>query len=95
MKRTLFELLKSKLFEDVIKTMGDKNQDELLNQLITEYSDNLPKFSFNNLTIHIPELIKYALALGIRFGIDFKDFEMAIKKIQEEMNKSKYESFYT
>ena len=93
-RKVLFELLKTRFFTGAIEKMGEKNQDELLKQILSKYSENLPNFSINNLTIHIPELINYAVALGIRYGVDFKNFEMAVRRIQEEINKKKSESFY-
>lgn len=74
--------------------MGQKKQDELLVQLLDNFSTNMRKFSIDNLVEHIPELIQYSIAIGIRFGVDFKDYEEASRKIQEEIEKEKYDSYF-
>ena len=74
--------------------MEQKTQDELLAQLLFNFSINMEKFSINNLFEHIPELIQNSIALGIRFGVDFKNYEEAIRKIREEIEKKKYDSSF-
>ena len=74
--------------------MGQKKQDELFVQLFENISSNVSKFSIDNLLEHIPELIQYSIALGIRLGVDIKDYEEATRKLQEEFKKEKYDSLF-
>ena len=84
-----FQEFKEILFSKAIYKMGQKTQDELLAQLLFNFSINMEKFSIDNLFERIPELIQYSIALGIRFGVDFKDYEEAIKRIREEIERKK------
>lgn len=89
-----FQEFKDILFKKSIYKMEQKTQDELLAQLLFNFSINMEKFSINNLFEHIPELIQNSIALGIRFGVDFKNYEEAIRKIREEIEKKKYDSSF-
>ena len=71
--------------------MGQKKQDELLVQLITNY---IRKFSVDNLVGYITELIQISIAIGIRLGVDFKNYEEAFRKFREEIEKKKYDSSF-
>jgi len=89
-----FQEFKEILLSKAIHKMGQKKQDELLVQLLDNFSTNMRKFSIDNLVEHIPELIQYSIAIGIRFGVDFKDYEEASRKIREEIEKEKYDSSF-
>ncbi len=90
----LFQKYKLTLFSKAIHKMGQKKQDELFVQLFENISSNVSKFSIDNLLEHIPELIQYSIALGIRLGVDINDYEEASRKIQEEFKKEKYDSLF-
>ena len=92
--KELFEKFKEYLFSDTIYKMKDKDLNELFDQLVNSFTSNIKKFSINNLIQHVPELIQYSIALGIRLGIDFKNWDESNRKIRDKIEKLKCDSYY-
>jgi len=82
----------SKIWEKLFE-FNKLTKEELIENLIYEFLSNIKKFTINNITIHIPNLIAIAMAFAMKNAFESKDKEYSYNKIcgriKEEIEKRK------
>lgn len=88
-----FNELKNNLLQKILDAVSDKIQEDPLDQLFKKYIESFQDFSLKSLNDDLPELLGYAIAFGLKKGIEYKDKEILISKLKTEFERRKQENY--